>query len=353
VAATYAHRRPRSLTTSHAIWRRPRSNAGDERGERASTAIGFDEFDIRSHAPEDQSEAWRSVLDATHLPWRLRAPDDGPSKQDAWVRRIRFAGAALVDCACDPCAGVREAPEIAATDTELVGVLITRSGREIIEQDGRTAVLTTGSLTVWDSCRPARFAVATPLLKRTLFLPRADVERRCPRLAGLTAVDLTRHRGVAQLLASYLDSLTVALPTLAGPDAIGAREAALDLLSASLTQDQNVAAQSVRAGLYASAVEHIERRLGDPDLTPERIAGALATSLRTLQLAFEDHEDSVAGHIRRRRLDRSRADLSRPGTGTITDVAFRWGFTDSGNFARRFKQAYGIAPSELRRRSSV
>jgi AraC-like DNA-binding protein len=319
----------------------------------STTVIGFDEFDVRSQAPADRPEAWRSVLDDTHLPWRLGPSVDGQSRQEAWVRRIRFAGAAIVECACDLCSGVRETREIAATDGEFVGVLINRGGREIFEQDGRTAVLTTGSLIVWDSSRPARFTVAAPLLKRTLFLARSDVARRNPRLAELTAVDLTRHRGVAQLLVSYLDSLTVALPTLAAPDAIGAREAALELLSASLRPDRNVAPQSVRAGLYASAVEHIECRLGEPDLTPGRIASALATSLRTLQLAFEEHEDSVAGHIRRRRLARSRDDLSRPGTGTITDVAFRWGFTDSGNFARRFKQAYGVAPSELRRRLST
>lgn len=323
-------------------------SAEDQWAERASTAIAVDEFDVRSHPPADRPEAWGSVLDDTHLPWRLGPPVDERSKQEARVRRIRFAGSAIVDCACDPCSGIREAPEIAATGGEFVGVLINRGGREIVEQGGRAAVLTAGSLIVWDSSRPARFTVTAPLLKRTLFLARADVARRCPGLADLTAVDLTRHRGVAQLLVSYLDSLTVALPTLSGPDAIGAREAALELLSASLTPDRNVARHSVRAGLYAFAVEHIERRLGDPDLMPERIANTLATSLRTLQLAFEEHEDSVAGHIRRRRLARCHADLSRPGTGTITDVAFRWGFTDSGNFARRFKQAYGIAPSELR-----
>ena len=316
-------------------------------------SIAFEEFDIATHPSADRREAWGSVLDDTHLPWRLGAPVEGQSRQEAWVRRTRFAGSAIVDCACDPCEGVREAREIAATDGEFVGVLINRGGREVLEQDGRTAFLATGSLTVWDSCRPARFTVTAPLRKRTLFLPRSDVARRCPRLPELTAVELTRHRVAAQLLVSYLDSLTVALPTLAGPDAFGAREAALDLLSASLTPDRTVAPRSVRAGLYAVAVEHIERRLADADLTPERIASALAVSLRTLQLAFEEHEDSVAGHIRRDRLARCHADLSLPGTGTITDVAFRWGFTDSGNFARRFKQAYGIAPSELRRGLAV
>jgi hypothetical protein len=60
------------------------------------------------------------VLDDTHLPWRLEALGDGQSRQDAWVRRIRFAGSAIVDCACDPCTGSRQAREIAATDGEFV-----------------------------------------------------------------------------------------------------------------------------------------------------------------------------------------------------------------------------------------
>jgi AraC family transcriptional regulator, positive regulator of tynA and feaB len=319
----------------------------DPRGP-ASAAIGFDEFAIGTYAPAERAEAWGAVLSETHAPTRVVLPVDGQGEHEAWVRRIRFAGSAIVDCALDPCVGVRGAREIAETDGEFVAVVIATGGRQIFEQDGRTAVLTPGTLIVWDSCRPVSFTVAARFRKRTLFLAREDVARRCPRLAELTAVDLARRPGVAQLLASYLNSLTVALPTLASPDAIGAREAALELLSACLTPDRNVAPRSARDGLYAAAVEHIERRLGDPYLTPERIAIALSTSLRTLQLAFEEHEDSVAGHIRVRRLARCHADLSRPGTGTITDVAFRWGFTDSGNFARRFKQAYGIAPSELR-----
>jgi hypothetical protein len=140
------------------------------------------------------------------------------------------------------------------------------------------------STSIRDSCRPARFTVAAPLLKRTLFVARSDVARRCPRLVDLTAVDLTRHRGVARLLVSYLDAGSERRP------------------------------RSVRAGLYAVAVEHIERRLGDPDLTPERIASGLATSLRTLQLAFAEHEDSVAAHIRRRRLSPAHIPSQHPTT---------------------------------------
>ena len=37
----------------------------------SSTDVHHDEFDISSYAPADRPDAWGSVLDDTHLPWRL------------------------------------------------------------------------------------------------------------------------------------------------------------------------------------------------------------------------------------------------------------------------------------------
>jgi len=32
----------------------------------------------------------------------------------------------------------------------------------------------------------------------------------------------------------------------------------------------------------------------------------------------------------------------------VTDIAFRWGFTDAAHFSRVFKRAFGATPSEIR-----
>jgi AraC-like DNA-binding protein len=37
----------------------------------------------------------------------------------------------------------------------------------------------------------------------------------------------------------------------------------------------------------------------------------------------------------------------------VTEVAFRWGFVDSGHFARVFKRAYGLTPSAVRQRQAA
>lgn len=142
-------------------------------------------------------------------------------------------------------------------------------------------------------------------------------------------------------------------PTFDEATAITARNTTLELLAASLRPDAGAGRTSVRAGLFALACERIERHLGDPRLTPATLARSLGVSLRTLQLAFADHDETVAALLRRRRLARAHADLIREATLSVTEVAFRWGFVDSGHFSRLFKHAYGVSPSAVRGRALV
>jgi transcriptional regulator GlxA family with amidase domain len=62
---------------------------------------------------------------------------------------------------------------------------------------------------------------------------------------------------------------------------------------------------------------------------------------------------SPTAHLRRVRLDRVRAELSaaRPGT-TVSDVAYRWGFTHLGRFAGAYAKRFGEPPSTTLRYGS-
>ena len=72
-------------------------------------------------------------------------------------------------------------------------------------------------------------------------------------------------------------------------------------------------------------------------------------SVRALHALFEDTGESVCGLIRRERLGRCHEDLSLPSGGSVTEIAFRWGFHDAAHFARVFKAHYELTPSEVRR----
>ncbi|TGB13238.1 helix-turn-helix domain-containing protein [Streptomyces palmae] len=54
--------------------------------------------------------------------------------------------------------------------------------------------------------------------------------------------------------------------------------------------------------------------------------------------------------IRRRRLERCRADLASPDLRrqSIRSIAARWGFTGATAFSRAFRAAYDITPNDYR-----
>lgn len=95
---------------------------------------------------------------------------------------------------------------------------------------------------------------------------------------------------------------------------------------------------------------YIRLHLRDPDLTIERIAGALACSKRYLHMCFADEGLSITEFIWIERLDQCRRELEEdtPSGRTITEVAFSWGFNSSSHFSRLFKKRFGAPPSRTR-----
>ena len=93
----------------------------------------------------------------------------------------------------------------------------------------------------------------------------------------------------------------------------------------------------------------VRTHLSDPSLSPASIARAYAMSVRALHALFEDADESVAGLVRSERLLRCLEDLQRPNAGSVTEIAFRWGFCDAAHFSRVFKREFGATPSEIRR----
>jgi AraC family transcriptional regulator, positive regulator of tynA and feaB len=52
--------------------------------------------------------------------------------------------------------------------------------------------------------------------------------------------------------------------------------------------------------------------------------------------------------VRRERLARCYEDLELASGGSVTEIAFRWGFRDAAHFSRVFKREFAATPSEVR-----
>jgi AraC family transcriptional activator of tynA and feaB len=129
---------------------------------------------------------------------------------------------------------------------------------------------------------------------------------------------------------------------------VAAAEAALELLRAAIEPSAPTSRASRRTAMLAEIRRHVRLHLQDPTLGPEAIARAHAISVRALHALFEDSAESVAGLVRRERLARCLGDLQLTSGGSVTEIAFRWGFRDAAHFSRVFKREFGLTPSEVR-----
>ncbi|MEV4708761.1 AraC family transcriptional regulator [Actinoplanes sp. NPDC049316] len=98
-------------------------------------------------------------------------------------------------------------------------------------------------------------------------------------------------------------------------------------------------------------VEAVQAEPGKP-FTVADLAAIAGVSIRSLQQGFQRHVGmSPMTHLRRVRLARVHEHLrqSDPSVHTVTDIAYRYGFTHMGRFAAEYRARYGVVPRETLR----
>lgn len=294
-------------------------------------------------------DEWSDVLAATHLQFDVSATPNTPDEFSAAVTRRRFGGLALVDCASSPWLGVRGEDLTVDRTAPVVGFQVLRKGVEAVRNRGHEPVeLHPGDMVIWNGWQAVEVEVVEPFQKRTLLFPRDRVLAVCPRFEEIEDLPPLRDSAPARLLVRYLNALAHELPDLDTAASTAAADAALELLRAAVEPGVPTTRESRRAALRAEIRRYVHAHLRDPDLGPESIARAHAVSVRALHAVFEDCDESVAGLVRHERLTRCMEDLQAPGGGSVTEIAFRWGFRDAAHFSRVFKREFGVSPSDVR-----
>jgi AraC family transcriptional regulator, positive regulator of tynA and feaB len=294
-------------------------------------------------------DAWSDILATTHLAFNVRPTHRTPDDFRGAVSRRAIGDLMLVDCAASPFLGHRGrtvmTPE--SRQEDILGFQLVCKGVETVREGARVLAVTAGDAVIWDGHTPTDVEIVEAFHKRTLLFPRDRVLAVCPRLAELRALPPLHDNGPARLLVRYMNALAVE-PALDGAAGVAAANAALELLRAAVEPCVPTGRAATREAMRAEIRRYVKTHLQDPDLGPASIARASAISVRALHALFEDVDASVAGLVRTERLARCLEDLQRPNGGSVTDIAFRWGFCDAAHFSRVFKRAFGVTPSEVR-----
>jgi len=297
-------------------------------------------------------EHWQHVLDQSLGQLEVRQPG-GIDARDRL--RIGDAGAVRVaELTIGSEGGARRtARHIRRSDLDICKIDVLARGRGLIVQDDREARLEPGDLSFVDLSRPARWAMSAMQVVAVVF-PRTLLPLRRDEVAGLTGTRIPGDRGAGALVSSVARQLAGQLGDYRAADAARLGTAVVDLLTvalaARLDRGEQVPADTRQRALQHRVHGFIERELADPELSPETIAAAHHISVRYLYKLFEPRQPSVAGWIRRRRLERCRRDLLDPALRDrpVSAIAARWGLVNAAHFSRAFRAAYGASPVEYR-----
>ena len=293
-------------------------------------------------------EQWADILSITHLGFDVEATPRTPETFRGSVTRRRLGDLMLVDCTSSPWLGRRSAEVIEQAPAPVIGFQFLRRGMEQVRDRGNEVNLTAGDVIVWNGWQPVDVEVVESFSKRTLIFPSDRVMSVCPRREEAKVMPPVDQGPAARLLVRYLDALALELPWMDETAATAAADAALELLRAAVEPSVPTTRTARRSAIRAEVRRYIRAHLQDAKLGPETIAKAHNISVRTLHGLFEDSDESVAGLVRRERLARCLEDLRRPTGGSVTEIAFRWGFRDAAHFARVFKREFDLTPSEVR-----
>lgn len=244
---------------------------------------------------------------------------------------------------------LRSAQQARADSSEDIFCSIELSGGFGCDLGDTRASVGVGAVTMWDLARPT-IKDCLPGETLCVHIDRDAWRRVMPEDVTLHGLTLGPMATLARDHMLSLERTLAANPGCAKPE-LGM--ATVHILAACARQEFSREALEPARGQVALLAQHRAERymkahLGDPDLSPDRIARAVGVSRSGLYALFEA-SGGVAARIRTLRLELAHAMLAGAGHRRIGDIALDVGFAGSTQFNRAFKAHFGYPPGETRK----
>jgi len=313
-------------------------------GNASSTMVAFSTDDVPE---EHRIELWEGHNAAALIGLRCRTLDGlplGATELNVQLDRIRLARVTGTSHTVE-----RSAEMIRSNPADAVALYFTLVGEAFFYCADGVRIVRPGQLLVCDVDRPFLRGFSQGLQELAVVVPRSV-------FADIAGVQTVREPLVVDF-AQGGNAHAHALASLVGravhpADPVGAAEhTVLELLEAAVGARRSA---GTSANLAAARI-FIDRRLGDRNLSAARVAAGIGVSDRQLSRIFAEQGSSVPRYIQDRRLALAHGmlrDATQIGV-PIAEVARRCGFGSPAQFARGFKERYGMRPADLRGRARI
>ncbi|MCV9878540.1 AraC-like ligand-binding domain-containing protein [Brenneria izbisi] len=307
-------------------------------------------FDTDSVAMHERKDYWREVVCETFVPLHCEF-----LKHDAFSGRIQvqnLASISLVDVSASRQKVLRNKQEIARSREEFILLSMVLSGRSLVVQGGREALLTPGDFALYDTRSPYELHFDGAFRQMVVQIPRAELHRRVAGLEYLTALTLSANRPMEKLTFDFLHGLWSVHHSLGEAPQLHLKEQALDLLGMVLAErvPRSLPEKPTNMALLYRMKMAIQDRLSDPQLSLTVLASMFGISTRYASMLFESESTTFGRYLLHCRLERCARELRAPAQRQrkINEIAFHWGFSDISYFSRVFKQRFGMSAREFR-----
>jgi AraC-like DNA-binding protein len=312
--------------------------------------------DTRMVHPLDRYEYARAGAAAELAPVAIRGRAPGDLLAMMSVAQIGdFAIEAVTWAADSEIVAHRTDRLIRACDPECYRVFLSVNGGVRMEQAGNQASFRARDIALYDLSHPWQATHTTgPVPMRIVMLtfPRALVPITRATVASLVGTLMPRNLPGRSLIARFLIGLT---DTAKQADDSGLadvlRECTVGLIRQRLDQPNGITPQTRRLLHMACIRGIIRRHLDNPALGPDRIAEAANISPRYLHKLFQATELTPMQLLKRLRLEECHRSLRDPALAMtpVKDIIAAHGYLRPDQFARDFKQLFGVSATQVRR----
>lgn len=309
-------------------------------------------FEVAEH---QRFEYWMDMICSVYVQLEC----DRPEARDLFgeIEFSRIGGLDLTELRANV-SRVRRTPlHVSRAGEDYCLVQLQQSGKGVVRQDGRMAVVNPGDFVLYDCTRPYELMFDDKehhIL--VLRLPRASLVQHVTGLEELTATTVSGAGAAGHLLLSMVSTLRSQADRLHPASAQGVSDAITQMIVAglrSLPQANSRRRSSLHAYHLARIKAHVKERLRDPGLSVGSIAKMAGLSPDHLARLFRGEPLPLSRLIWQWRLEACHRDLLDPRLAncSISDIAFSWGFNEAAHFSRSFKEHYSISPREYRRQA--
>ncbi|MDP9900757.1 helix-turn-helix domain-containing protein [Variovorax ginsengisoli] len=302
-------------------------------------------------AEKDKFSYWRDVLCQAYVALDPRTADDHNFGGRVSAHLLSTINVTTIASSRQEI--YRGAAEIRKMPVEVYFLNLQVRGQCRMNQGGRSVLLQPGEFSLVDSTQPYlndycsddweqySFRIPHHLLRPLLQDPEQKTAQRVHDDGGLGTIAIDFLKSIAQRASVF-------------PEAAAAKlgESLIDLVALSLggtAAAQESGQQNVKRNFCVTLAKHIELNAADATLSPAKVAQHFHISPRYLHKILEEGGRSFGRILLESRLEHCAKDLRQSGaTGSISQIAYRWGFNDLSHFSRTFRARFGHSPREFR-----